>query len=82
MSAAGAHSRNPERSSRKISDQVGAIKCLRENWEATMILTRVALFLLLATHCLAADSEPYLKSAPMPFYPRVARLARLSAQVN
>jgi hypothetical protein len=47
-----------------------------------MILTRVALFLLLATHCLAADSEPYLKSAPMPFYPRVARLARLSAQVK
>jgi TonB family protein len=42
----------------------------------------VALSLLLAANCLAAESEPYLKSAPMPFYPRTARLARLSAQVR
>ena len=39
-------------------------------------------FLFFAAHSMAADSEPYLRSAPMPFYPRLARLARLSAQVR
>ena len=47
-------------------------------------MSRMCLFLalLFSVHSVAADPEPYLKSAPMPFYPRLARLARLSGRVN
>jgi hypothetical protein len=45
-------------------------------------MKQILAVLLLTAYCLAADPEPYLKSAPMPFYPRLARLARLSGQVS
>ncbi len=40
------------------------------------------LFLLLGTISFAADPEPYLKSAPMPFYPGLARSARIEGKVS
>lgn len=45
-------------------------------------MNRMLVVLLLTVYCSAADPEPYLKSAPLPFYPRLARLARLSGQVS
>jgi TonB family protein len=48
------------------------------------MLSRVTiLFLLLAsTVSFAADPEPYLKSASMPFYPPLCRSARISGIVT
>ena len=43
---------------------------------------RLALFLFLTVHCIAADPQPYLKSAPMPFYPPLCRQARISGTVT
>ena len=40
------------------------------------------LVLLLSTISFAADPEPYLKSAPMPFYPGLARAARIEGKVS
>jgi len=40
------------------------------------------LFLLLSAISFAADPEPYLKSAPMPFYPVLARSARIEGKVS
>jgi TonB family protein len=37
--------------------------------------------LLLNLSALGADPEPYLKSAPMPFYPPLCRQARIQGQV-
>jgi TonB family protein len=37
--------------------------------------------LLMSITALAADPEPFLKSAPMPFYPPVARQARIEGKV-
>ena len=42
----------------------------------------MVLFLLLSASSFAADPEPYLKSAPMPFYPGLARAARIEGQVS
>ena len=47
-----------------------------------MSRTSISLFLLLSTISLAADPEPYLKSAPMPFYPQLARAARIEGNVS
>ncbi len=38
--------------------------------------------LLLNLPALGADPEPYLKSAPMPFYPPLARAARIEGKVS
>jgi TonB family protein len=46
--------------------------------KATFALIAV---LLLNLSALGADPEPYLKSAPMPFYPPLARAARIQGQV-
>lgn len=40
------------------------------------------LMLLVSSSSLAADPEPYLKSAPMPFYPPLCRSARISGKVT
>jgi TonB family protein len=37
--------------------------------------------LLISTTVLASDPEPFLKSAPMPFYPRLALQARIQGEV-
>jgi TonB family protein len=42
----------------------------------------MVLFLLLSVSSLTADPEPYLKSAPMPFYPGLARAARIEGKVS
>jgi TonB family protein len=42
----------------------------------------VLMVLLLGAAALAADPEPYLKSAPMPFYPPLARQARIQGKVT
>jgi TonB family protein len=42
----------------------------------------IILFLLLSTISFAANPEPYLKSAPMPFYPGLARAARIEGKVS
>jgi len=39
-------------------------------------------FLLFATFALAAKPEPYLKAAPMPFYPALCRTARIQGEVT
>jgi outer membrane biosynthesis protein TonB len=38
--------------------------------------------LLLTLPALAADAEPYLKSAPMPFYPPLPLQARIEGKVS
>jgi TonB family protein len=38
--------------------------------------------LLVSSAALAADPEPYFKSAPMPFYPPLAREARIEGKVT
>jgi TonB family protein len=40
------------------------------------------LFLLLSASSFAADPEPYLKLAPMPFYPALARAVRIEGKVS
>jgi TonB family protein len=47
--------------------------------KATLALIAV---LLLNLPALGADPEPYLKSAPMPFYPPLARAARIEGKVS
>ena len=42
----------------------------------------VSIVVLLNFSALAADPEPYLKSAPMPFYPPLCRSARISGTVT
>jgi TonB family protein len=42
----------------------------------------IPLLLLLSISSFAADPEPYLKSAPMPFYSPLARLARISGTIH
>jgi outer membrane biosynthesis protein TonB len=42
----------------------------------------IPLLLLLSMSSFAADPEPYLKSAPMPFYSPLARLARISGTIH
>ncbi len=37
--------------------------------------------LMLSTIASGTDPEPYLKSAPMPFYPSLARMARIEGKV-
>jgi len=46
-------------------------------------MLRIALFavLFLSIGSLAANPEPYLQSAPMPFYPPLCRQARIQGQV-
>ena len=46
-------------------------------------MNRIPIILLLSASLssLAADPEPYLKSAPMPFYPGLARAARIEGKV-
>jgi len=46
-------------------------------------MNRIPIILLLfaSLSSLAADPEPYLKSAPMPFYPGLARAARIEGKV-
>ena len=47
-------------------------------------MTRISilLFLLLSISSFAAGPEPYLKSAPMLFYPPLCRAARISGMVT
>jgi len=45
-------------------------------------LSALIVVLLLSATALRADPEPYLKSAPMPFYPRLARQARIEGKVS
>jgi len=47
-----------------------------------MKIVLLILVLLLTTSALAADPEPYLKSAPVPFYPPIARQARIAGKVT
>jgi TonB family protein len=47
--------------------------------KATFVLIVV---LLLTLPVLGADPEPYLKSAPMPFYPPLALQARIEGKVS
>jgi TonB family protein len=42
----------------------------------------IILFLFVSASSFAADPEPYLKSAPMPFYPGLARSARIEGKVS
>lgn len=42
----------------------------------------ILFILLLSINSFAADPEPYLKSAPMPFYPARARMARISGTIH
>ncbi|MGA1987277.1 MAG: TonB family protein [Candidatus Sulfotelmatobacter sp.] len=42
----------------------------------------IPFLLLLSVSLFAAGPEPYLKSAQMPFYPRLARLARISGTIH
>jgi len=44
--------------------------------------TSVPLLLLLSISSFGADPEPYLKSAPMPFYSPLARQARISGTIH
>jgi TonB family protein len=46
-----------------------------------LLSTLIAVLLLSAT-TLGADPEPYLKSAPMPFYSPLARQARIQGKVS
>ena len=48
----------------------------------TRIVSALIVVLLLSTTFLGADPEPYLKSAPMPFYPALARQARIEGKVT
>jgi hypothetical protein len=42
----------------------------------------IPLLLLLSISSFAADPEPYLKSAPMPFYSPLARQARIAGTIH
>lgn len=46
------------------------------------IISALMVFLLLGASALGVDREPYFKSAPMPFYPRLGRQARISGTVT
>jgi TonB family protein len=46
------------------------------------IISALMVFLLLGASALGVDPEPYLKSAPMPFYPPLGRQARISGTVT
>ena len=48
----------------------------------TKNVTPLILVFLLSATSLGADPEPYLKSAPMPFYPPLARQARIQGKVS
>ena len=54
-------------------------------WECGAMVMRqisIVFLLLLSTISFGADPEPYLKSAPMPFYPPLCRQARISGSVT
>jgi TonB family protein len=46
------------------------------------VASTLTIFFLLSVAALGADPEPYLKSAPMPFYPPLARQARIEGTVS
>jgi TonB family protein len=48
----------------------------------TKTVSALIVFLLLSTTSFGADPEPYLKSASMPFYPSLARQARIEGTVT
>jgi TonB family protein len=47
----------------------------------TRSISALTLVLLLVTAAISADVEPYFKTAPMPFYPPLARQARIEGRV-
>jgi TonB family protein len=81
---AGAFCRNPERSLRRISYSRNTVRYNRYNRQGAIVMSRISmvLFLLLSASSFAADPELYLKSAPMPFYPGLARAARIEGKVS
>ncbi len=48
----------------------------------TRAISAVTLTLLLVAAAIGADPEPYFKTAPMPFYPPLARQARIEGRVS
>ena len=48
----------------------------------TRAISALSLVSLLLAAAIGADPEPYLKSAPMPFYPPLARQARIEGKVS
>ena len=72
MSEARARGRNPERLVR------GILSLRSIGMKAALVLI---VGVLLNLPALGADLEPYLKSAPMPFYPVLARQARVMGKV-
>jgi TonB family protein len=48
----------------------------------TKTLSALIVVLLVSATALGADPDPYLKTAPMPFYPPLARQARIEGKVS
>ncbi len=81
---AGAFCRNPERFLRRSSGQILPLNYNHRDGQGGIAMRRISipLLLLLSISSFAADPEPYLKSASSPFYPPLARQARIEGSVT